>query len=180
MTIFEIIILSVALAFDAMIVSFSYGLIIKERRIEISLKLALTFGFFQFIMPVIGWFFASSVYDYVKNFSKWIVFSIFILLGLKFLIEAYTQKEETRQNCISLFCLLSLAIATSIDALGAGINIRMTNNDILLPSALIGIITIILSLTGFHIVGILCRINNKFLGIAASVILVYLAIKSII
>ena len=177
MTQWEIIVLAAALAIDAMIVSFSYGLKINENKLYNSLKLALTFGFFQFIMPVIGWGISSSFYELLYIYSKWIVFGIFTALGIKFLFSK--EEKEGQRDCITLICLLSLGVATSIDALGAGITIKFIGINIIKPAIEIGIVTIILSMTGFWSVNKLKKLPAKGLEIAGGVLLIYLGIKSL-
>ena len=180
MNLIEIIILSVALALDALIVCFSYGLILKLNRIKNSLKLAFAFGFFQFIMPILGWHFTELFYQYIKSYSKWVIFFIFLFLGLKFFNEAFSKKEKVNIFCISFTCLICLAIATSIDAFGAGISLKCFNINILLPSFIIGAITFILSLTGFFSTYLFKKFPNKYIEITGALLLIYLAIKNIL
>ena len=96
MTTFEIIVLAVALALDAMLVSFSYGLIINQRRVYNSVLLSSAFGFFQFLMPIIGFYLTGLFYIKLQMYSKWIVFVIFMVLGFKFLKEALQKTEEKK------------------------------------------------------------------------------------
>ena len=175
---FEILILGIVLAIDSMIVSFSYGLKINERKIYNSIKLALVFGFFQSVMPVIGWVVSSSFYNLLSAYSKWIVFGIFIVLGIKFLFEN-EEKKETAQNCISRMCLISFGIATSIDALGAGITIKFTGEGIFIPAIEIGIVTVLLSFTGFWIANKLTKLPSRIMEITGAVLLICLGIKSL-
>lgn len=179
MSLFEIIILAAVLAIDAMLVSFSYGLIISENRNKNAFILASSFAFFQFLMPLIGWVLTNSVYIYLKAYSKWIVFSVFIFLGIKFLIESFKRETKIEVKCISIPCLISLAIATSIDALGAGVTIRLCDSNILLLSFLTCAITFCLSLTGFYISSLLKNLNSKVIGTVAALLFVYLAIKAL-
>ncbi|MCD7780476.1 MAG: manganese efflux pump MntP family protein [Candidatus Gastranaerophilales bacterium] len=180
MGIYEIIILSVALALDAMLVSFSYGLIVKSKKLLNALNLSVSFGFFQFIMPVIGWHLTGFIYDYIKIYSKWIVFGVFMWLGLKFLKEGYSnENKDIQEKCISFSCIICLALATSIDAFGAGVSIRFTNTEIMLPSVIIGIITFLLSCFGFFSAGIFCKLPPKYISTAGAVLLIYLAVKSL-
>lgn len=179
MNVYELLILSSALAMDAMIVSFSYGLVICSNKIKNSLLLAFAFGLFQFLMPVIGWRLTDFIYNYVKNYSKWIVFSVFIFLGLKFFKEAFSKTEKINITCISFLCLLSLAVATSIDALGAGISIRMISNNILLKSCIIGVVTFLLSILGFYFSLIFKSIKSQYLEIIGALIFIYLAFSSL-
>ena len=129
MTNYEILILAFALSLDALIVSFSYGLTINKDRYKNSIILALSFGFFQFVMPIIGWYLSSFVYSILEIFSKWIVFTIFIVLAIKF-VKGAVSKEEFKITCLTLKCLLFLAIATSIDALGAGVSLKFVKIEI--------------------------------------------------
>ncbi len=176
----EILILALALSLDAMIVSFSYGLIIKAGRFKNAIMLSLSFGFFQFLMPIIGWNFTSVVYNYLKIYSKWIVFAVFVGLAIKFIKEAYTKKEEQNIQCIGYMCMLGLAVATSIDAFGAGISLRFLNINSVIPSVIIGIVTFCLSLTGFYTASIFNKIPKKAVAILSAILLIYLAIKSVV
>ena len=179
MSLYEIIILSIALALDAMTVSFSYGLVINEKRYKIAFVMAFMFGIFQFIMPVIGWLLTGGVYQYIKGYSQWIVFSIFMFLALKFLFEFFFKKEEIEKNCVSFKCIFMLAIATSIDALGAGISIKLSDVSVIIPSIIIGVVTFILSYIGFEISSIFKKIKFDGVEIIAALLFIYLAIKSI-
>ena len=179
MSIYEIIVLSVALALDAMVVSFSYGLVLLEQRLKNSLKLSGAFGFFQFLMPVLGWFLADYVYNHIKNYARYIVFAVFILLAVKFIKEAFSKEDAVNKECISLLCLFGLAVATSIDALGAGISIRLLDTGIIFPAILIGIITSVLSIFGFWFASVFRRINVRLLKIIAGLMFIYLAVKAL-
>ena len=180
MPILDIIILAFALSLDAMIVCFSYGLIINSKKLQNSFALAGFCGFFQFLMPVIGYYLSSLVYVQLKAFSKWIVFIVFLYLAFKFIKSAADEKEKKSIVCISLLCLLGIAMATSMDALGAGISIRFTNDAIIKPSLIIGILTFINSLLGFWIAGLFKRIPTKYIEITGAVLLIYLAISAIL
>lgn len=130
-------------------------------------------------MPIIGWFLAKSVYDYVEKFDHWIAFTIFLILGIKFIKDAYETKEANRNApaCISLKCLLLLAIATSIDALAAGATLYFTNVEILVPAIIIGLITFINSLIGFWSGYVFKKFPSKYLEITAGIILITLGLK---
>ena len=148
MTEFEVLVLAIALALDAMLVSFSYGIIMNQRRVYNSLILSSFFGFFQFLMPVIGFYFTGFFISKLEIFSKWIVFTIFIILGIKFLKEALSQKEKNEIQCIGLACIIGLAIATSIDALAVGISLAFFNVSIFGAGTIIGVTTLVLSFLG--------------------------------
>lgn len=179
MTFIESFILAFAMAIDALIVSFSYGLILKENRVRNALKFACAFGFFQFFMPVAGWLLTGLVYSYVKPYSKYIVFIVFLIIGLKFIKESFSQNKP-EVNCISLSCLIFLATATSIDALGAGVSLRFLNTSLIFNAVLIGIITFIMSYSGFVAASQLKKIPSAYAEITGGMLLLYLAVKAII
>lgn len=178
MNFIDLILLGLALGVDCFVVSFSQGLIFKSEKMKISFKLALTMGLFQGAMPVIGYIGTNSLYKYVVSYSKWIVFGIFLLLGLKFIVESFQPKEKEVQ-CIGLKCLLGLGLATSIDALVSGASIRLTQTSLLISVMIIGIASFLMSICGFYSGNFIKNIPSKYLEITGGLILVALAIKSL-
>ena len=179
MSLIDIILLSIALGIDCLVVSFSQGLIFTENRTVNSLKLALVMGSFQGFMPVIGYIGTDTLYNYILPFSKWIVFGIFLILGLKFIFESF-KTEKAPVKCLDMKCLISLGVATSIDALVSGATIRLTQTNIILACLVIGIGSFLMSLTGFWSGNKLKSICSKCLEKAGGLILIALAIKAIL
>ena len=175
--------LGVALSIDAMVVSFTQGLVFTKNKRANSTLLAFFVAFFQFIMPVIGWFLAKFIYNFVATCADWIAAVIFFLLGTKFITDAIKHKDEETQVCqqatpyLSLKFLLLVSIATSIDALGAGMSLRFLDKPILLPAILIGVITFVNSLIAFWSGYCFKQFNSKGMEIAAGSILILLAAK---
>lgn len=135
-------------------------------------------GFFQGFMPVIGYVGTNSLYKLIVPFSKWIVFGIFLTLGLKFIVDSFAPKEEQAQ-CIGWKCLCGLGIATSIDALVSGATIRLTETSLPLSVCLIGLVSFLMSICGFYSGNFIKNIPSKYLEITGGVILILLAIKSL-
>ena len=179
MNIIQIILLAVALSIDAMVVSFSQGLVLKTNKRKNSLLLAFFFGFFQFLMPVIGYFLTTTVYKYLEIVNVWIVFAIFLFLGIKFIKEAFDEKKPEACH-ISFLCLLTFSIATSIDALASGISLCFAGVNIWFPAILIGVITFINSMFGFWGGYLFKNFPSKYLEIAGGLILIGLAISHIV
>lgn len=178
MSLIDIILLAIALGIDCFVVSFSQGLIFNTNRLKNSLRLAVIMGLFQGLMPVIGYVGTNSLYNLIVPYSKWIVFGIFFILGAKFILEAFKQKEEEIQ-CIGLKCLVSLGVATSIDALVSGATLRLTGANLILSMSLIGLASFFISLAGFWSGNFIKNIPSKYLETAGGVILVLLAFKSL-
>lgn len=141
----EILLLGMGLAIDAGVVSFALGLTTSgestQTRVGKGFAISLVFGFFQFIMlwtgSYGGYLFAFSSYGYL---SQLVVCAIFLLIGLKLFQEA--QKEEQKQLTWGIVSILALGVATSLDALAAGISLG-TLPDARLSALQIGIITFI-------------------------------------
>lgn len=180
MNIYELLILSLALALDAMLVSFSYGLVISSHRMKNSLIMAFFFGFFQFIMPFFSWLITGYVYNYLKTYSKIIVFLIFLMLGVKFIKDAFERNAENKSDCISLWCVFILAVATSIDAFGVGISLRLLEVNIINTCIIIGVITFLLSFSGFHLGAKCICFSKRYALLTGGMLLLYLAFKALI
>lgn len=178
MSYFEIFILAVALSVDACIVSFSYGLSFKDNRIKNALTLAAFTGIFQGLMPIIGYYLTSFVQNFIKPYSAWIIFIIFVVLGLKFIKEAFEKKENP--CCIALACLFLIGLATSVDAFSAGISLALYGNKILKPALLITFITFVNSCLGFFIGGKMSNMPSRTMEIFAGIILILLGFKAVL
>ena len=174
----DIILLAVALGIDCLVASFSQGLIFNSDRIKNSLKLALVMGFFQGVMPIIGYTGAQGLYNYLFKYSNRIVFAIFLVLGLKFILEAFQEKKDKIQ-CLDIKCLIGLGIATSIDALVSGASIRLTHTNLVIAGVLIGIISFIMSLAGFWSGNLFRNLKSRYLEILGGMILIILAIRAL-
>lgn len=182
MTHFDIFILAIALSIDACVVSFSNGLVFSLNKRKNSLILASAVGFFQFLMPLIGWVLGQSVHKYVEPVEHWLVFVIFILLGTKFIMDAF-KAEEGKKEITCYFCfsyILLIAVATSIDALAAGASLYFAGVKILIPAIIIGIVTFINSLIGFWGGFLFQRFSSKNLEIFGGIILILLAFKTLL
>ena len=163
----DVIILSIALGMDCLLVSFSQGLIFKKNKRLNSFMLALTMGLFQ-----------NFVQRYVEPYSKWLVFVIFICLGLKFIIEAFYEKDE-EPCCIGFKNLMWMGFATSIDAFASGISLKLTNTPLLLSALIIGVGSFLMSGFGFWLGYFFKKLPSKYLEILGGIILVFLAIKAL-
>ncbi|MEI6091604.1 MAG: manganese efflux pump MntP family protein [bacterium] len=147
MTLLEITGVAIGLAMDASAVSIANGISIKNIKQKDALKIAFSFGFFQAIMPLIGWALGLSFRTYIQSFDHWIAFGLLFIIGAHMLIEAFQKNDPdcSKKNCLNPKTLLIMSIATSIDALAAGISFSVLKMDIWFPIAIIGSITFILS-----------------------------------
>ena len=139
----DILLLGTALAMDAAVVTFAIGLLgfklSKAKKWERGMLLALLFGLFQFFMlwlgSYFGFLFSYSAYGYLFHF---VVAGAFVMIGIKFFQESLEEEKENLKW--SLAPMLMLALATSIDALAAGLSFG-TLPDAIFVAAEVGLIT---------------------------------------
>ncbi|MEI6093329.1 MAG: manganese efflux pump MntP family protein [bacterium] len=179
MSLLTIFLISLGLAMDAFAVSIGIGVSAPVNKMHTALKASITFGLFQSIMPVIGWFGANQFKDLIGNYDHWIAFSILLLIGLKMIYEAIKMDKicEKKDSCVGNFKLFVLAIATSIDALAVGVSFSFLNIFITLPVIVIGVVTFVLSFIGVEIgnrLGCYAKTKAEILG---GSILIILGIK---
>jgi putative Mn2+ efflux pump MntP len=146
----SLLLLAIALAMDAFSVSVTDGLVVKDFKITDAVKVGLFFGGFQFIMPCIGNFLASFAASYIESFDHWIAFVLLVFLGVRMIWEAIHGEEEIPQNPLKISTLFLMAIATSIDALAAGVSLAAVSAPIIFSSAVIGIVSFVLSFCGMY------------------------------
>lgn len=144
--------LGLGLAADAFAVSLSSGISIKHIKINKALKIALFFGGFQALMPLIGWLVGLSFRDLISAVDHWLAFGLLALLGGKMIYESIKDDdEEKRFNPLDSWILLSLSIATSLDAFAVGISFSVLKVSIVTAVTTIGLITFFLCFIGTFI-----------------------------
>jgi len=178
MSLISLLLLAIALSVDACVVSFAHGLVLDGKRFKNALSLAVFTGGFQALMPLIGYYVTQSMLKYVEPFGKWLVFAIFMYLGIKIIQESYNPDREV-PLCLSFRCLLLVGIATSIDALAAGVTLSLTSTNIFKAVSLIGLTTFLFSFAGYWCGCFMKKLSTKVLEIIAGVILIFLSIKSL-
>lgn len=144
----SIVLTGIGLAMDASAVSIAKGMTLsKDALLKYARKLALAFGIFQGLMPLIGYFAGSHFTNMISSIDHWIAFILLSLIGLNMLKESFETKKNTETDIkyISYKTIFLLAIATSIDALAVGVSFAFLNVNIYVASTIITIITFILS-----------------------------------
>lgn len=143
----SVIVLSFSLALDALSVSIAEGALGRGNKFTLSLKLALVFGFFQAGMSMLGVLINGVFAEGLDKIDHWIAFTIFVLLGLKMFKEGF-EKDKAPLKSLSWKVLCLLGLATSIDALAAGLTLPILNSPVFLSVTLIGGITFALCYLG--------------------------------
>jgi len=148
MTFLEIFLISLGLSMDCFAVSLSFGATQQLKWNEV-LKIAFFFGLFQGLMPLIGWLIGQSIQSFISSFDHWIAFGILAFIGFRMIVESFKIKEKKRSIDIrKTSVLLSLSVATSIDALATGISFGFIRVNILPVIITITLITFLNSILG--------------------------------
>ena len=177
MSVIEILLTSIGLAMDAFAVSICKGLSLKKFNIKSGLIVGLYFGLFQGLMPLIGYLLGSRFKDLITSVDHWIAFCLLGLIGLSMLKEGLSKDCDVVNDKLNFKEMLSLAIATSIDALAVGITYAFLNVNIFIAVLSIGIITFVMSFLGVKIgnkVG--CKFQKKA-QIMGGIILIVIGLK---
>jgi putative Mn2+ efflux pump MntP len=180
----EIFLTGIALAMDAFAVSICKGIKMPKLRKSHIVIIAVFFGGFQMLMPLIGWLLGSQFVQYISKFDHWIAFALLAFIGVKMAIESFKHEEEDCCKCdskLNLKELVVLAIATSIDALAVGITFALYPDINILPSiSIIGIVTFIICAGGVvigHKFGAKFKSKAELLG---GIVLVIIGLKLLI
>lgn len=183
----ELVFLAVALAMDAFVVSVTNGMCLKKCGIKEILSMALTFGFFQAIMPLVGFWGGLLFYEQIKAVDHWIAFGLLAFLGIRMILEGIeSQKKAEGEGCnidgtaLTLRLLMVQGIATSTDALAVGFSFSVVQVNIVFAVVFIGLITALLcsvaSIVG-HRLGTMLNDKAEMLG---GIILIGIGIRILI
>jgi putative Mn2+ efflux pump MntP len=179
----SIFIIALALSMDAFAVAVTNGIIISRIQIRHYMRIAFFFGLFQGVMPVIGWAAGSHFRDAIQPIDHWIAFGLLTAVGGKMIYEALTVSEigqESKTNCLHFPTLLLMSLATSIDALAAGISFAVLDVYIVKPALIIGGVTVAMSVLGIKIGDTVGHLFENYIEIVGGIMLFGIGLKILI
>ena len=187
MSTFEIILLAVALAMDAFAVAICKGLATERVRIKHMVIVGAWFGFFQALMPFIGCTLGTAFLQYIKAIDHWIAFVLLGFISANMIREALSHNDgcdcDSEDASLAPKVMLTMAIATSIDALAAGVGMSVDLDgimQIIFAVLSIGVITFFLSALGVKI-GNVFGSKYKFVAeLSGGIVLVGMGIKILV
>ncbi len=184
MGIIELLLTAIGLAMDAFAVSVCKGLAMKKIHYGQACVIALYFGVFQAVMPLIGYLLGTSFSKYIQAFDHWLAFILLFFIGGKMLWDAFhddaDESSEIAGDKLDHRELFMMAIATSIDALAVGIAFACLEVSLFRSVTIIGIVTLVLSFGGVCIGN---RFGNHFqkkAGIAGGIVLILIGTKILV
>ena len=180
MSYFDLLVLSISLALDCFAVSCTAGVFQPKLKLHQVLLFAFFFGFFQAMMPLIGWFCGEALVGYISRFAPWIAFLILLFIGGKMIYEGIRNKEENARFDITRFRnVMLLSVATSIDALAVGFGFAMVQTVRIGWAILnIGLASFLLSLLGYGLTSRWStRIKANIAEIIGGIVLIAIGLK---
>lgn len=161
MSLVTLLLTALGLAADAFAVSVAKGMRMRHLIIKPALLIAVTFGAFQGLMPVIGWLLGSRLTDLIQPWDHWIAFGLLAAIGAKMMWEARTGVAPGDDAGVAAAGqatftvgtreLLVLGVATSIDALAVGVSFAFLDVSIWMAALVIAAVTFALSMLGIRL-----------------------------
>ncbi len=176
---------ALGLSMDAFAVSVSSGICIPNLKFRHGLRAAASFGFFQFLMPLAGYFAGAVFRDLIREYDHWIAFGLLAFVGAKMIKEGFEVRTEAacdeeelrRRNILDPGTLVLLSFATSIDALAVGLSLSVLGQPIMLPAVIIGVLTFLVCLGGCEFGKRLGAVFERWAEVAGGAVLIGIGVK---
>ncbi len=177
--------IALGMAMDTFAVAVGVSLVMRGCTAKQTLRMAGSFGVFQFVMPIIGWAVGRTVVDLIRDYDHWVAAGLLVFVGGKMILEAFEREksEEPEASCPDKTRggrLLLLSLATSIDALAIGLSLAALNVPVIYPASVIGAVTFVVSAIGTRIGPVIGRWAGKGAEIAGGLVLFAIAVKILV
>jgi putative Mn2+ efflux pump MntP len=178
----SILLIAIGLSADCFAVALSSSIARQNVSRFQALRVSLTFGLFQALMPVVGWLAGRTVVDFISSYDHWLAFGLLAFIGGKMIWESFREKDsDQKDKDISRgLLLLTLALATSIDALAVGLSFAFLEINIVLASLTIGVTALVISLVGFAVGRKAGSLLGKRAEIVGGVILIGIGVRILV
>ena len=175
----SIFLIAIGLSADCFAVALSGGVAGKNHSRARVLRVALSFGLFQAVMPLLGWLVGRTVVDFIAAYDHWVAFGLLaVVSGRMFWESLHPEKgEEKEADITSGLLLLTLSIATSIDALAVGLSFAFVEVNIALASPIIGAVAFLVTTVGFILGKKASRLIGKRAEAIGGIILLAIAFR---
>ncbi len=177
MTLINVGAIAVALAMDAFAVAIATGICLGKIHWRQNFRLAWHFGFFQAMMPVVGWAAGLTVRDLIASVDHWIAFGLLVFVAQGMLREAFKADDtcERIKDPTRGVTMVMLSVATSLDALAVGLSLSMINVSIWVPALIIGLVAAVFTTIGLHLgkrISKAARVRALADGLGAAVLII--------
>ncbi|HOP67288.1 MAG TPA: manganese efflux pump MntP family protein [Methanoregulaceae archaeon] len=179
MELFTILVIAVILALDCFAVAIAAGSSRVSDKGRLALLLAIPFGFFQFAMTIAGWAAGARTVSFISGFDHWAAFCILAVIGGKMVYEGYRNDVE-RVPVYNAPTIIMLSLATSIDALGAGLSLAFLGGHIGTSSVIIGLTSFVFAFAGVLLGRRLGEHLGKSMEIIGGIVLLVIGLRILV
>lgn len=175
--------LAAGLAMDAMAVAIGTSVRLRDITPRQVFRLSFHFGLFQAMMPVLGWACGLYAAALVGGIDHWVAFVLLAFIGGKAIREAVSAKdgeERIVRDPTRGVTLVSLSVATSIDAFAVGLSFAVLSLNVWYAAVIIGVITGILTMIGVCFGGFLGRRFGTVMEVLGGLVLIFIGTKVLI
>ena len=176
-----IVFIAISLSADCFAVALCDSLSPQTHAYRRMFRVAFAFGLVQTLMPVIGWLVGRTIIGFIEDYDHWAAFALLAGIGARMLWEAFHSESEDacarNTDITKWFLLLTLSVATSVDALAVGLSFAFININILVASLIIGAVAFIITAIGFLVGRRVGGLFGKWARVAGGVILIAIGIK---
>ncbi|MDI6846133.1 MAG: manganese efflux pump MntP family protein [Candidatus Saccharicenans sp.] len=171
--------IALALAVDAFAVTLGLACSPSGLNRRQVFRLAFHFGFFQFLMPVIGWFIGENLLKLISSYDHWVAFGLLLVVGLRMIRESFRDENEKYRGTDPTrgWSLLVLALATSQDALATGLSLAVIGINIWVASLVIGLTAFSMTWSASKVGPLLGRVFGRRAELAGGLILILIGFK---
>jgi putative Mn2+ efflux pump MntP len=174
----EIFLIALSMSMDAFAVCLGAGTQARIPGPRPVFRLAFHFGFFQFLMPVIGWLAGTTIVRYISVYDHWAAFGLLAFVGIRMIRSGFDNASGEQKNDPSRgWTLVLLALATSIDALAVGFSLGLGGVIIWYPAVIIGVVTGLISWLGIFLGNRLGQKFGKRMEIIGGIILILIGLR---
>ena len=174
--------IALGLSADCFAVAISASISAEQHSSRRMLRTAAAFGFFQAVMPVLGWLAGRTVVNIISDYDHWIAFGLLAFVGGRMLWESFEHKEEKNRNTDITrgFLLLTVSLATSVDALAVGLSFAFMDTSILLASITIGLVAFIATAVGFPLGRRVSKMAGRWAETVGGLVLIGIGLRILI
>ncbi len=174
--------IALGLAMDTFAIGIVTGAVLPRLTFHHFFRLSFYFGFFQFMMPILGWWAGRTIATQIEAYDHWVAFGLLAFIGGRMIKESFSKKEREHKikDPTRGLPLLLLSLATSIDALAIGLSLAMLHVDIWLPSVIIGLVTAAMTCLGLALGLRLGKRFGKHMEQVGGLVLIGIGIKILI
>jgi putative Mn2+ efflux pump MntP len=146
----SVLIIAVSLSADCFAVALINSISHKDLSFRHLLRLALLFGFFQALMAFLGWLAGRTIVDLISACDHWVAFGLLLIIGARMIWQSFHGRNEggAGRNIAGWLVLITMSIATSIDALAVGLSFAFLEVNIAMAVITIGVTAFVITIFG--------------------------------